>query len=172
MTNGATALHHQLSKMKMDERSGGGPTSNPVSPVKTNGLTRSNTIESNKSEKNGYFNNHDGANGGPATNGLSRVLTTKPPAFEPQIGYRQWVAQAGTLIADLLTCAGADHVITMDLHGMQMSENTNKAMLRNCRSSIPGLLRHPGGQFVRPSSPAQIYPVQHSGLPAGRRGQP
>jgi ribose-phosphate pyrophosphokinase len=43
--------------------------------------------------------------------------TTKPPAFEPQVGYRQWVAQAGTLIADLLTCAGADHVITMDLHG-------------------------------------------------------
>lgn len=30
--------------------------------------------------------------------------------------YRQWVAQAGTLVADLLTVAGADHVITMDLH--------------------------------------------------------
>ena len=30
--------------------------------------------------------------------------------------YRQWVAQAGTLVADLLTIAGADHVITMDLH--------------------------------------------------------
>lgn len=44
---------------------------------------------------------------------------TNPPAFEPQRGYRQWVAQAGTLIADLLTCAGADHVITMDLHDPQ-----------------------------------------------------
>jgi len=44
---------------------------------------------------------------------------TKPPVFEPQRGYRQWVAQAGTLIADLLTCAGADHVITMDLHDPQ-----------------------------------------------------
>lgn len=44
---------------------------------------------------------------------------TKPPSFEPQRGYRQWVAQAGTLIADLLTCAGADHVITMDLHDPQ-----------------------------------------------------
>jgi len=30
--------------------------------------------------------------------------------------YRQWVAQAGTLVADLLTVAGADHIITMDLH--------------------------------------------------------
>jgi ribose-phosphate pyrophosphokinase len=30
--------------------------------------------------------------------------------------YRQWIAQAGTLVADLLTVAGTDHVITMDLH--------------------------------------------------------
>jgi ribose-phosphate pyrophosphokinase len=44
---------------------------------------------------------------------------TKPPAFEPQRGYRQWITRAGTLIADLLTCAGADHVITMDLHDPQ-----------------------------------------------------
>ena len=36
-----------------------------------------------------------------------------------QRGYKQWVAQAGTLVADLLTCAGADHVITMDLHDPQ-----------------------------------------------------
>jgi len=39
--------------------------------------------------------------------------------FKPQRGYRQWVAQAGTLVADLLTCAGADHIITMDLHDPQ-----------------------------------------------------
>lgn len=39
--------------------------------------------------------------------------------FKPRPGYRQWVAQAGTLVADLLTCAGADHVITMDLHDPQ-----------------------------------------------------
>lgn len=43
----------------------------------------------------------------------------KPPEFRPQRGYRQWVAQAGTLVADLLTCAGADHIITMDLHDPQ-----------------------------------------------------
>ena len=39
--------------------------------------------------------------------------------FKPRPGYRQWVAQAGTLVADLLTCAGADHIITMDLHDPQ-----------------------------------------------------
>lgn len=30
--------------------------------------------------------------------------------------YREWRARPGVLIADLLTCAGADHIITMDLH--------------------------------------------------------
>lgn len=35
--------------------------------------------------------------------------------------YRPWVARSGTLIADLLTCAGADHIITMDLHDAQVN---------------------------------------------------
>lgn len=34
-------------------------------------------------------------------------------------GYKLWVVQAGTLIANLLTAAGTDHVITMDLHDPQ-----------------------------------------------------
>lgn len=40
-------------------------------------------------------------------------------AMQSKPWYKQWVAQAGTLIADLLTCAGADHVITLDLHDPQ-----------------------------------------------------
>lgn len=36
-------------------------------------------------------------------------------------GYKLWVVQAGTLIANLLTAAGADHVITMDLHDRQFA---------------------------------------------------
>ncbi|CAK7217381.1 ribose-phosphate pyrophosphokinase [Sporothrix bragantina] len=40
-------------------------------------------------------------------------------SFQAKPGYKQWVAQAGILVADLLTCAGADHVITMDLHDPQ-----------------------------------------------------
>ncbi|KXT16485.1 hypothetical protein AC579_1755 [Pseudocercospora musae] len=52
--------------------------------------------------------------------GINRTRTdSMPPEFRPQRGYKQWVAQAGTLIADLLTCAGADHIITMDLHDPQ-----------------------------------------------------
>jgi ribose-phosphate pyrophosphokinase len=107
--NGTATLHHQLSRMKLEQQPNG--ASNPPSPVKTNGLRRSETVDSSKSEASVHF---DSANG---TNGVITKATTKPPAFEPQVGYRQWVAQAGTLIADLLTCAGADHVITMDLHG-------------------------------------------------------
>lgn len=34
-------------------------------------------------------------------------------------GYKLWIAQSSTLIANLLTTAGADHVITMDLHDSQ-----------------------------------------------------
>ncbi|KAF2998268.1 ribose-phosphate pyrophosphokinase [Curvularia kusanoi] len=104
--NGTATLHNQLSRMKLDEQRN---QSAPSSPVKTNGLRRSETGESTNSV---HFN----ANG---ANGSLTKATTKPPPFEPQVGYRQWVAQAGTLIADLLTCAGADHVITMDLHDPQ-----------------------------------------------------
>jgi ribose-phosphate pyrophosphokinase len=106
--------------MKLDERNGGHSASGVTSPTKQNGIRRTETVDSgksDKSDKSGHINGDYAANG---VNGLSRqpTSTTKPPAFEPQVGYRQWVAQAGTLIADLLTCAGADHVITMDLHGM------------------------------------------------------
>jgi hypothetical protein len=50
--------------------------------------------------------------------------------------YRQWVAQAGTLVADLLTVAGTDHVITMDLH-----VPTHRPVLLTAGGpAIPGLL--------------------------------
>ena len=32
-------------------------------------------------------------------------------SFQAKPGYKQWTAQAGTLVADLLTCAGADHIV-------------------------------------------------------------
>ncbi|KAJ3075365.1 ribose-phosphate pyrophosphokinase [Podochytrium sp. JEL0797] len=34
-------------------------------------------------------------------------------------GYKHWTARSGTLIANLLVTAGADHIITMDLHDPQ-----------------------------------------------------
>jgi ribose-phosphate pyrophosphokinase len=82
-------------------------------------LKRTDTIETKKSDgsdKGSLPTN--GVNGTHGTNALSRA-STMLPQFQPQPGYKQWVAQAGTLIADLLTCAGADHVITMDLHDPQ-----------------------------------------------------
>jgi ribose-phosphate pyrophosphokinase len=47
------------------------------------------------------------------------ILKGAKDIFQAKPGYKQWVAQAGTLVADLLTCAGADHIITMDLHDPQ-----------------------------------------------------
>lgn len=44
---------------------------------------------------------------------------TSKKSLETNTGYKEWVAQAGTLVASLLTCAGADHIITMDLHDPQ-----------------------------------------------------
>lgn len=110
MTNGTASLDKQLERLKMTEdQRNGGPVS--FSPIK-----RSNTLDSKTSDTSdkGYFPQN-------AVNGVNGVVKqpTKPPQFQPQPGYKQWVAQAGTLIADLLTCAGADHVITMDLHDPQ-----------------------------------------------------
>lgn len=83
---------------------------------------RSNTMNSSGSElsprkrnesmawmSNGASNEEDG-------HGLS---SQAKDTFQPRPGYKQWVAQSGTLVADLITCAGADHVITMDLHDPQ-----------------------------------------------------
>lgn len=41
------------------------------------------------------------------------------PMHQPTGTYRQWTARPGTLIANMLTCAGAEHIITMDLHDPQ-----------------------------------------------------
>ncbi|KAK9480218.1 phosphoribosyltransferase-like protein [Lipomyces japonicus] len=56
---------------------------------------------------------------------LKLASATQHKTWQPEgtgeinTGYKEWVAQSGTLIADLLTCAGADHIITMDLHDPQ-----------------------------------------------------
>lgn len=90
---------------------------------------RRSTVNSMTSERSEYVDDagngstlspvvtNGSADGGDMTRKHSHI--EKPPHFEPQRGYKQWVAQAGTLVADLLTCAGADHIITMDLHDPQ-----------------------------------------------------
>ncbi|KAL7273985.1 ribose-phosphate pyrophosphokinase, partial [Rhizina undulata] len=76
-----------------------GKASHPPTPM----LRRSNTAESVISNRHTYSNSGSTSEWTPPKN----------------TGYKQWVAQAGTLVADLLTCAGADHIITMDLHDPQ-----------------------------------------------------
>lgn len=110
LSNGTQSLSRELGRLKMDERNGGSPTKFDVPK-------RSDTIDSSKSDKSAESSK---LSNGPVNgvNGITKPSTKIPP-FQPQPGYRQWVAQAGTLVADLLTCAGADHVITMDLHDPQ-----------------------------------------------------
>ncbi|KAI0477665.1 phosphoribosyl pyrophosphokinase [Xylariaceae sp. FL0804] len=92
-------------------------------PSNANGNTKANGTGLNGS----HVVNGDSS---PARPGLSTMHTQsftthdlQNPAlintFEARPGYKRWVAQAGTLVADLLTCAGADHVVALDLHDPQ-----------------------------------------------------
>lgn len=115
LTNGADNLHKQLGKIALEQ-------AGSISPQKKSnglGLTRVRSHEargestgrargSSASSESAPFTTHDYEN--------SSIIK---PYFQAKPGYKQWVAQAGTLVADLLTCAGADHIITMDLHDPQ-----------------------------------------------------
>ena len=52
-------------------------------------------------------------------NNTTTNATTTSSSPSGNASYRQWIAQAGTLVADMLICAGANHIITMDLHDPQ-----------------------------------------------------
>ncbi|KAK4177472.1 phosphoribosyltransferase-like protein, partial [Triangularia setosa] len=56
-------------------------------------------------QQQGQYTTHDYEN-------PSLMLALKPP----RPGYKQWMAQSGSLVADLLTCSGADRILTCDLH--------------------------------------------------------
>jgi ribose-phosphate pyrophosphokinase len=101
LPNGADGLHKQISRLQLSD---GNTKGAHAAEEKQNGQM----VNGFKSDRSDFAR--------PPTSDENQP---KPPAFEPQRGYRQWVAQAGTLVADLLTCAGADHVITMDLHDPQ-----------------------------------------------------
>lgn len=121
LPNGSDTLNKQLRHLQLNE----GPNGNSQSSSSTKTAhfadtqTNGEVKDSEKNGKGGYFE----AKAAPSANGTNQSHHVqdryKPVNFEPQRGYRQWIAQAGTLVADLLTCAGADHVITMDLHDPQ-----------------------------------------------------
>lgn len=120
--NGADGLHKDVAKMQLDD-SNSSPTSTHNARFANYGKhtpKRSDTMDSTKSEISTRKRNISSAsmtNGTAHENGSSTpCVLSKDTSFQPRPGYKQWVAQAGKLVADLITCAGADHVITMELH--------------------------------------------------------
>jgi ribose-phosphate pyrophosphokinase len=72
-----------------------------MTPLKANGQT-SPVLSAH--QRAGSYTTHDYEN-------PSLVM-----ALQAKSGHKQFMAQAGSLVADLLTCAGADRVLTCDLH--------------------------------------------------------
>ena len=108
--NGIKGLERKITDLDIQDHEQGGHNSNAAL------LNRSGTGEADQS----YFQiRHVPSSAASDHASEHGAGNPRPPVFEPQRGYRQWVARAGTLVADLLTCAGTDHVITMDLHDPQ-----------------------------------------------------
>ena len=133
LPNGVDGLQASLSNAQLEDATDGSPLAlhrarsaqqhpakrNPETPAAndlTNHFARQRGL-SQASQTNGNTGNQN-QSPGEATPTMSKANNSQE-FFKPRPGYRQWVAQAGTLVADLLTCAGADHIITMDLHDPQ-----------------------------------------------------
>ncbi|KAK4956056.1 ribose-phosphate pyrophosphokinase [Elasticomyces elasticus] len=112
---GSEGLHKQLNGLSLGRHNGNS------SHHDLRKRERRMTVESTQSERSDCPEDDKNSSSSLAVNRVENATAhvAQPPHFEPQRGYKQWVAQAGTLVADLLTCAGADHVITMDLHDPQ-----------------------------------------------------
>lgn len=127
LPNGIEGLHKGLTKLHVDEAisQANSPSSSRFAHYEKGPPKRSDTMDS--AQSNGVLSSHNHTSSiSSLTNGTScdenstnNFVSPKKDQFQPRPGYKQWVAQAGTLVADLLTCAGADHIITMDLHDPQ-----------------------------------------------------
>ncbi|KAK2629926.1 hypothetical protein QTJ16_000746 [Diplocarpon rosae] len=113
--NGIEGLKKKLGKASLEQQNGHSYT-NGITPPRRSDTNESLTALSGRNRGSSgsaapAFTTHDYEN--------QAMLKETKNMFQPKPGYKQWVAQAGTLVADLLTCAGADHIITMDLHDPQ-----------------------------------------------------
>ncbi|KAK2032301.1 ribose-phosphate diphosphokinase [Colletotrichum zoysiae] len=106
--NGIDGIASKLAKSKLNEE-------------RTNGMNGSSDYFKNGEHKTNGNGNSNG-NGRPHQDSVSSQFSYTTHDYENQNhingfqskpGYKQWVAQAGTLVADLLTCAGADHVVSL-----------------------------------------------------------
>lgn len=126
--NGIDGLQKKLGKASLEDQQGG-TLSYFQSPLNSNTTPRrKNTLDSNASSTNSGAGNQASSTSATAQpapftthdyENTATLANSSKHFFQAQPGYKQWVAQAGTLVADLLTCAGADHIITMDLHDPQ-----------------------------------------------------
>jgi ribose-phosphate pyrophosphokinase len=127
LPNGIDGLQRKLGKASLEQQNGAtysSQISNGITPRRSDTLDSLQSHQSQASSGRGRdnssasqhapppFTTHDYENPGIISHQARGYFQAKP-------GYKQWVAQAGTLVADLLTCAGADHIITMDLHDPQ-----------------------------------------------------
>jgi ribose-phosphate pyrophosphokinase len=116
-SNGMEGLQKKLGKASLEQQNGVSYT-NGITPPR-----RSDTLDSLSSLNGRHRGSSSGSTSAPAftTHDVEgpNMLNQAKTVFASKQGYKQWVAQAGTLVADLLTCAGADHIITMDLHDPQ-----------------------------------------------------
>ncbi|KAK7979762.1 hypothetical protein PG989_012219 [Apiospora arundinis] len=118
LTNGIDGLSKRLNRAQISENNIHSPAATATATPVANGPNGMNGGDT-------YFKRTDSS----LTLGSSRTpgaFTTHDyekithfTSFQGKPGYKQWVAQAGTLVADLLTCSGADHIITLDLHDPQ-----------------------------------------------------
>ncbi|KAF5024032.1 hypothetical protein F66182_3879 [Fusarium sp. NRRL 66182] len=147
LPNGVGNLNEKLSRTASANEAANGSTNG------TNGINgdfairRSDTFSSNTSETRGHNAENSISSQRSAYTTHDYENQSNISVFQPKPGYKQWIAQAGTLVADLLTCAGADHIITMDLHDPQyqgffdipVDNLYGKALLQNyIQTQVPG----------------------------------
>ncbi|KAG5979152.1 hypothetical protein E4U55_005502 [Claviceps digitariae] len=114
LSNGTYHLTEKLSGATVCEPRESTESNGAVAPPK-----RSDTVSSLDSNGRGHVADGSASSVRSFTTHDYEHPNSVAATFQAKPGYKQWVAQAGTLVADLITCAGADHIITMDLHDPQ-----------------------------------------------------
>ncbi|RGP75862.1 ribose-phosphate pyrophosphokinase [Fusarium sporotrichioides] len=151
LPNGVNNLTEKLSRTAEAANGVNGTNGHPTP-------RRSDTISSTTSENRGHHPENSTSSQRNAYTTHDYENQSNISVFQPKPGYKQWIAQAGTLVADLLTCAGADHIITMDLHDPQyqgffdipVDNLYGKALLQNyIQTNIQG---HQNAVIVSPDA--------------------
>ena len=101
LPGGQDGLNKQLNRLQLDERRNGPSDTSPTQGSREDGKGRHAPWILGKADKQGFSTRERGVsnasvNGANGVNGVNGAVT-QPPKFEPQRGYKQWVAQAGTL---------------------------------------------------------------------------